>query len=63
MAITDLSTLSASLAAKVGRPFTKLSATAEGAGTFRSLWAVAGYPPALPSSGSAHKCLSMMGIG
>lgn len=52
MAITDLSTLSASLAAKVGRPFTKLSATAEGAGTFHSLWAVTGYPPAGSAPGA-----------
>ena len=52
MAITDLSTLTAALAGKALRSFTKLSATAEGAGTFHSLWAVAGYPPAGSAPGA-----------
>lgn len=52
MAITDLSTLSAALAGKSLQSFQKLSATAEGAGTFHSLWAVAGYPVAGSAPGA-----------
>jgi hypothetical protein len=46
MAITTMDGLVAALAASQKFTINKLSATAEGAGTWHSLWAVGGFPPA-----------------
>jgi hypothetical protein len=46
MAITSPSALLSALIAGERFPIIKPSATAEGAGTFHSLWKVAGMPPA-----------------
>lgn len=59
MAIDDTNLIAAMRAAPPNRTFNKASATAEGAGTFHSLWKVAGFPPAganppLFSAGSGY---------
>jgi hypothetical protein len=46
MAIDDTNIIAAMRAASPNRTFNKASIAAEGAGTFHSLWKVAGFPPA-----------------
>lgn len=52
MALDTMDKLVAALSGGQKRDFYKASATAEGAGTWHSLWAVAGQPPAGAAAGS-----------
>lgn len=54
MAITTLDGLAAALASGETRAFLKNAFTAEGAGTWHSLWAVGGYPGAGSAPGSVN---------